>query len=84
MCLAIPGKIVEIRGTVAIVDYGGVRKEARVDFLPDVKVGDYVIVHTGFAIEKMDEGAAEKSIEAWNEIFESESLEDLDHGEDDE
>ncbi len=74
----------EIRGTVAIVDYGGVRKEARVDFLPDVKVGDYVIVHTGFAIEKMDEESARLSLQAWDEIFESESIEDLDLEEDDE
>ncbi|EDY36166.1 hydrogenase assembly chaperone HypC/HupF [Aciduliprofundum boonei T469] len=70
MCLAIPGKIVEIRGMVAIVDYGGVRREARIDFVPDVKQGDYVIVHTGFAIEKMDEESAKKSIEAWDEILE--------------
>ena len=69
MCLAIPGKIVEIRGLVAIVDYGGVRREARLDFVPDVKEGDYVIVHTGFAIEKMDEDAARKSIKAWDEIL---------------
>ena len=74
MCLAIPGKVVELRGQVAIVDYGGIRREARVDFLPDVKVGDYVIVHTGFAIEKMDEEAAMKSIEAWDEIL---NLDDL-------
>ncbi len=74
MCLAIPGKVVELRGNVAVVDYGGIRREARVDFIPDVKVGDYVIVHTGFAIEKMDEEAAKRSIEAWNEIF---TLEDF-------
>ena len=83
MCLAIPGKIVEIHGNVAVVDYGGVKKEARVDFLPDVKIGDYVIVHTGFAIEKMDEEAAKKSIEAWDEIFEMKTLEDFDFEEED-
>ena len=70
MCLAIPGKVVELRGLIAIVDYGGVRREVRVDFVPDVKVGDYVIVHTGFAIEKMDEKAAKRSIEAWDEVLE--------------
>ncbi|NPA74475.1 MAG: HypC/HybG/HupF family hydrogenase formation chaperone [Euryarchaeota archaeon] len=72
MCLAIPGKIVELRGNVAVVDYGGVRREARVDFIPDAKVGDYVIVHTGFAIEKMDEESALKSLEAWAEVLEGE------------
>lgn len=69
MCLAIPGKVIEIRGSIAIVDYGGVIKEARIDFVPKVKEGDYVIVHTGFAIEKMDEEAAKRSIEAWNEVL---------------
>ncbi|MCD6276551.1 MAG: HypC/HybG/HupF family hydrogenase formation chaperone [Thermoplasmata archaeon] len=69
MCLAIPGKVVKIEGNVAIVDYGGIRREARIDFIKDLKVGDYVIVHTGFAIEKLDEKAAMKSIEAWEEIM---------------
>ena len=69
MCLAIPGKVMKIRGSVALVDYGGVIKEARIDFVPDVKEGDYVIVHTGFAIEKMDEKAAKRSIEVWNEVL---------------
>ncbi len=75
MCLAVPGRVVELRGNVAIVDYGGVRKEARVDFIKDVKVGDYVIVHTGFAIEKMDEEAAKRSMEAWAEIL---NMDDVD------
>jgi len=69
MCLAIPGKVVEIRGSIALVDYGGVQREVRIDFVPEVKEGDYVIVHTGFAIEKMDEDAAKRSIAAWNDIL---------------
>lgn len=69
MCLAIPGKVVKIEGKIAIVDYGGVRREARIDFVPDVKVGDYVVVHTGFAIEKLSEEEALLSIDAWNEIL---------------
>ena len=56
----------EIRGSTAIVDYGGVEREARIDFIPDAKVGDYVIVHTGFAIEKLREEDALKSIDAWS------------------
>ena len=72
MCLAIPGKIVRINGQVAVVDYGGVQKEARIEFINDLKIGDYVIVHTGFAIEKLDQEAAKKSIEAWTEILERE------------
>ncbi len=70
MCLAIPGRVVRVEGMVALVDYGGVRREARIDFVPDVKVGEYVVVHTGFAIEKLDEEEARRSIEAWNEVLE--------------
>lgn len=69
MCLAIPAKVVEIRENVAIVDFGGVRREVRLDFVKDVKIGDYVIVHTGFAIEKLDEKTALESLEAWKEVF---------------
>ncbi len=73
MCLAIPGKVVEIKGNTAIVDYNGIRKEARIDFVKDVRVGDYVIVHTGFAIEKIDEDEAIKSLMAWNEVLRDEN-----------
>jgi len=64
-----PAKVVEIKDNVAIVDFGGVRREARIDFVKDVKVGDYVIVHTGFAIEKLDEKAALESLKAWEEVM---------------
>lgn len=69
MCLAVPARVVEIRDEVAIVDFGGVKREARLDLLPDVRVGDYVIVHTGFAIEKLDEKQALESLKAWEEIM---------------
>ncbi|HIH72629.1 MAG: Ni-Fe hydrogenase maturation protein HypC [Thermococcales archaeon 44_46] len=69
MCLAMPAKVVEIKDNVAIVDFGGIRREARIDFVKDVKVGDYVIVHTGFAIEKLDEKTALESLKAWEEVM---------------
>lgn len=53
MCLAIPGKIKKINGQLATVDFRGVEKEVNIA-LVDVKVGDHVMVHAGFAIEKMD------------------------------
>ena len=52
MCLAIPGKIKKINGQLAIVDFQGVQKEINISIV-DVKIGDYVMVHAGFAIEKM-------------------------------
>ena len=68
MCLAVPGRIIEIEGKTAIVDFGGVKREVRLDLLPDVEVGDYVIVHTGFAIERLDEERALEILEAWAEV----------------
>ena len=53
MCLAIPGKIESIDGENAIIDYGGIKKNANVSFI-DCDVGDYVLVHVGFAIETVD------------------------------
>ncbi len=69
MCLAVPAKVLEINGKVAIVDFGGVKREARLDLLPDVKIGDYVIVHTGFAIEKLDDKTAKEILQAWEEVL---------------
>jgi len=67
MCLGIPGKVVEIREggplRMALVDYGGARKEACLEYLPAVQLGDYVIVHVGFAISKLDEEEALRTIE---------------------
>lgn len=69
MCLAVPGKVLEIDGDRAKVDYGGVVREANISLVP-AKVGDYVVVHAGFAIEIMDTDEAEKVIELWDEYFE--------------
>ncbi len=55
MCLALPGKIESVDGEIAVIDYGGIKKSANVSFLENISVGDFVLVHTGFAIEKVDE-----------------------------
>lgn len=68
MCLAIPGKIIEISASTARVDIEGVVREANISLLPDAKKGDYVIVHAGFAIEKYDEGEAKKTLKLLREI----------------
>ena len=65
MCLAIPGKVVSISGDDSLtrmgrVDFSGIVKEASLAFLPEVKIGDYVIVHVGFALSKVDEEEAQK------------------------
>ena len=63
MCLAIPAKVVEIaEGDQAIVDLGGVRKDVSLALLEDVQVGDYVIVHVGYALTRLDPEEAEKTL----------------------
>jgi hydrogenase expression/formation protein HypC len=67
MCLGIPGKVVEISDDgplrMARVDFGGVRKEACLAYVPEVVLGDYVIVHVGFAISHLDEEEALRTLE---------------------
>jgi hydrogenase expression/formation protein HypC len=70
MCLAIPAKVLEVHGDIAKVDFGqGVAREVNV-MLVDAKVGEYVLVHAGYAIEKLDQKAAEESLNTWREILE--------------
>ncbi|RLG65980.1 HypC/HybG/HupF family hydrogenase formation chaperone, partial [archaeon] len=70
MCLAIPGKVIEIleNEKIAIVDFMGLKKKVDVSLVEDVKVGDYVLVHVGYAIEKIDEKAALETLKLWREI----------------
>lgn len=67
MCLAIPSQIVEINDGMAVIDVDGVRRDASLLLLEDAAVGDYVIVHAGFAIQKIDEAAAQESLELLRE-----------------
>jgi hydrogenase expression/formation protein HypC len=72
MCLGIPGRITEIRDEAGLamgkVDFGGVRKDACLAYLPEAKLGDYVIVHVGFAISRVDEAEAKKTLEILDDM----------------
>ncbi len=68
MCLAIPLKLVEINGKTAVGEAMGMRREIRVDFIEEPKIGDYVIVHAGFAIERLPEQQALDDLEAWEDV----------------
>jgi len=75
MCLAIPGKVLEVRGDDPLlrtgrVQFGGIIKEINLAFTPDVKIGDYVLVHVGFAISIIDEREAQRVFEYLDEIGE--------------
>jgi hydrogenase expression/formation protein HypC len=72
MCLRIPGNIVEVYETSGLpmgrIDFGGVIKEACLAYVPEAKVGDYTIVHVGFALNVIDEEEAQKTLDLLSEI----------------
>lgn len=81
MCLAVPGKVIEVKahpvdaelGATGLVDFQGSRLEASLAFTPEVKVGDWVLVHAGFALRVLDE---QEAIETWK-YLQPEDVEDL-------
>ena len=71
MCLAVPGKISAIDGKTGMIDYGGgLTRKAALDFLPGAKVGDYVLVHAGYAISRLDDAEAEETLKLIREMGE--------------
>lgn len=69
MCLAIPARVVELRdGDKAVIDLGGVRKEVSTALVESVRVDDYVIIHVGYAIGKVDPNEALRTIAMFNEM----------------
>lgn len=78
MCLAVPGKIIEIYEKqelkMARMDFSGVTREACIEHVPEAKVGDYAIVHVGFAISLLSEEEAQESIDLLREIVEAGDL----------
>jgi hydrogenase expression/formation protein HypC len=69
MCLAIPSKIVKIENNIGIIDVDGVQRQASLLLLEDPKIGEYVIVHAGFAIKKIDEEAAMETLKMLREAL---------------
>jgi hydrogenase expression/formation protein HypC len=70
MCLAIPMKVIKIEGDTAIAKAGGLERKANISLLKSVKVGEYILVHAGFAIEKVNEAEAKKTLKVLREIDE--------------
>lgn len=75
MCLAVPMKIAEIADGTAICEVDGVRREVSLMMLEDAMVGDYVLIHAGFAIEKIDAEEAQKTLDIFREILDSGGME---------
>lgn len=72
MCLGVPGKIVEIYETEGLrmgkIDFGGITREACLAYVPETEIGDYTIIHVGFAISRLSEEEAQATLEILNEI----------------
>ncbi len=84
MCLAVPGKIMSINGEepllrIGKVNFGGILKEVNLAYTPEAKIGDYVIVHVGFAINTLDECEARRVFEYLKEMDELSELEETDN-----
>ena len=71
MCLAVPGLVESVDGRTAIVDFGGVKREAVIDLMKEgsVNPGTYVLVHTGFVIQVLDKKEAEETLDLWREVL---------------
>jgi len=68
MCLAIPAEVLKVDGNKGVVDYGGLEQEVSFDLVEDVRPGDYVLVHVGFAIEKLSKDAALETLAIFKEL----------------
>ncbi|WP_175407363.1 HypC/HybG/HupF family hydrogenase formation chaperone [Streptomyces sp. TRM64462] len=72
MCLAVPGRVLSIGERdgplTGVVDFGGVRKDVCLEYVPEVRVGEYVIVHVGFALQRLDEESARASLELFRQL----------------
>jgi len=72
MCLAVPGQIIDVREemgtTMATISFDGIQKDICLAYLPDIEVGDYAIVHVGFAISKIDEESALETLQMFRDL----------------
>ena len=71
MCVGVPARVEEVEGAWAVVSYGELRAEVSVSLLPGVRVGEFVIVHAGFAIERLDEDEAQETLRLLGELREA-------------
>lgn len=72
MCLAVPVQLIEIHGDMGVADIAGTRREVDMRIIDDPQPGDYVLLHAGFAIQKIDPQEAEKTLEIWDELADME------------
>lgn len=68
MCLAVPGKVLERQDMLATIEVGGVTRKVSLMLLPETQVGDFVLIHAGFAVQRIDEEEAEKTLALFKEL----------------
>jgi len=82
MCLGVPGRIIEIYKVgdlpMGKIDFGGVVREACLAYIPEAKVGDYTVIHVGFALHIIDEKEAKETLELLNQLAQAEEAETVD------
>ena len=74
MCLAVPVKVVSINGSEAEVDFGGVKRRVSIMLTPEVRVGQYVLLHTGYSISVIDEAEAEETLKLFEEMAKADEV----------
>ena len=72
MCVAVPAKVIEVMENEAVVDFGGIKKRVNTLLVPQLNKGDYVLLHAGCAMQKIDEEEAEKTLEIFRALLEAE------------
>ncbi len=74
MCLAVPVKVLEVKDLTAVVELGGITRPVSIMLVPDTQAGDYVLLHAGFAIQKLDENEAKETLRLFAELAEVEGV----------
>ncbi len=70
MCLAVPAKVLEVNGDSALVEFGGARRRVNITLIDTLTKGDYVLIHVGYAIQRMNPNEAQETLRIWEEILE--------------
>ena len=73
MCLGVPLKVIKIHGKEAVGEINNITKKIRIDFVPNVQIGDFVMVHAGFALDVMEKEDANETIDILNQVMEKEN-----------
>ncbi len=69
MCLAVPAQVLEVNGDSALVELGGAKRRVNITLIDTLNIGDYVLIHVGYAIQRMSPNEAQETLRIWEEIL---------------